>query len=62
MQPTTMMEIMFIVFFGVTLLGKQHRAYKPQTMRDVRARHGIDVDACDEAWEQHCKENDDDHS
>lgn len=51
MDNTIMMmttEFTFIGWWGWLMLTPLFG--KPQTMRDVRKAHGIDVDACDAAW------------
>ena len=51
MDNTTMMmtmEFTFIGWWGWLMLAPLFRT--PLTMREVRKMHGIDVDACDAAW------------
>jgi hypothetical protein len=51
MDNTTMMmtmEFTFIGWWGWLMLAPLFRT--PLTMREVRRMHGIDVDACDAAW------------
>jgi hypothetical protein len=59
MDNTTMMmtmEFTFIGWWGWLMLAPLYRT--PLTMREVRRMHGIDVDACDAAWNAR-QENDD---
>jgi hypothetical protein len=51
------MEVTFMGWWGWLMLAPLFRT--PLTMREVRKMHGIDVDACDAAWEAYVKENDD---
>lgn len=60
METTMMMmttEFTFIGWWGWLMLAPLFK--KPLTMRDVRKAQGIDVDACDAAWNSR-KENDND--
>lgn len=64
METTTMMiiEFTFVGWWGWLMLAPLYKEPKPKTMRDVRKSLGIDVDACDAAWEQYCKENRNDNA
>ncbi len=54
---STLEELLMLALDAVDLTVDELNFHvsKPQSMRDVRESLGIDVDACDEAYAEYCK-------